>query len=308
MKPNNGYYVDSVNVDGVWTDSTTSYTFTNVVGDHTIHATFAMCLTAQDYSLNDNWNLVSVGANVADFSRTTLFPSSISPAFFYQDAYYQTTVLDNGAGYWLKFSGAQSVPVTGCLLAELSVDLNPGWNLIGSTGSPVPVSSITSEPPGMITSNFFGYHGTYITVDTIQPGRGYWVKVADAATLTLPSPGSTAAPSSRIRIRPSAELPPPAPDQDQPARVTPTAYRLGQNYPNPFNPTTIIQYDLPAMSHVRLAVYDILGREVAVLVNGVERPGFKSVSFIAGNLASGLYYYRLQADNFVATRKFLLIR
>ena len=83
---------------------------------------------------------------------------------------------------------------------------------------------------------------------------------------------------------------------------------LHQNYPNPFNPNTTVTYELPAQSHVSLKVYNILGREVATLVDGIEQPGLKSVRFDASVLASGLYFCRLQAGGSVQTRKITLLK
>jgi hypothetical protein len=88
----------------------------------------------------------------------------------------------------------------------------------------------------------------------------------------------------------------------------PEMFTLRQNYPNPFNPSTTISYRLPMQSNVTLKVFDVLGREVATLVNSVEQPGYKSVNFYANNLVSGVYYYRLQAGNFIETKKLVLLR
>ncbi len=88
----------------------------------------------------------------------------------------------------------------------------------------------------------------------------------------------------------------------------PEMFTLRQNYPNPFNPSTTISYRLPTQSNVMLKVYDVLGREVATLVNRVEQPGYKSVNFNANNLVSGVYYYRLQAGNLIDTKKLVLLR
>jgi len=85
-------------------------------------------------------------------------------------------------------------------------------------------------------------------------------------------------------------------------------FTLKQNYPNPFNPSTTISYQLRTKSNVTLKVIDVLGREVSTLVNSVEQPGYKSVNFNANNLVSGVYYYRLQAGNFIETKKFVLLR
>jgi hypothetical protein len=96
--------------------------------------------------------------------------------------------------------------------------------------------------------------------------------------------------------------------EEQPRNTIPGDFALSQNYPNPFNPATTIRYDLPRASHVTLTVYDLLGREVATLIDGVEEPGYKSVQWSAGGVAGGIYFYRLQAGNFMQVRKLLLLK
>ena len=88
----------------------------------------------------------------------------------------------------------------------------------------------------------------------------------------------------------------------------PKEFRLEQNYPNPFNPTTIIQFGLPQRSNVTLKLYDILGRQVATLVDEELEPGVHKVNFDAEDLASGVYFYRIQAEAFVRTKKLMLLR
>ncbi len=88
----------------------------------------------------------------------------------------------------------------------------------------------------------------------------------------------------------------------------PTVFALSQNYPNPFNPTTRIEFSLPRASMVQLKVYDVIGREVATLANGQMPAGRYTVSFNGGNLASGVYFYRLAAGTFVQTRSLLLVK
>ena len=88
----------------------------------------------------------------------------------------------------------------------------------------------------------------------------------------------------------------------------PLAYALEQNYPNPFNPSTTIRYGLPGHSPVTLNVFNTLGQQVATLVEGEQEAGYHSVRFDATNLASGVYFYRLQAGVFVQTRKFLFLK
>lgn len=88
----------------------------------------------------------------------------------------------------------------------------------------------------------------------------------------------------------------------------PNQIKLHQNYPNPFNPITVISYQLPVNSEVLLKVFDMLGREVATLVNGKQAAGKHQVSFNASELSSGMYIYQLKASDIVQTRKMMLIK
>ena len=88
----------------------------------------------------------------------------------------------------------------------------------------------------------------------------------------------------------------------------PLAFNLGQNYPNPFNPQTVVSYQLPIAAHVTLKVYDILGREVATLVNEQKSRGRYDAVWDASGMASGVYLYRLQAGTYTATKRLLLLR
>jgi len=88
----------------------------------------------------------------------------------------------------------------------------------------------------------------------------------------------------------------------------PTKFSLLQNYPNPFNPTTKIKFDIPRRSQVKLIVYDIIGRVVETLVNKEMKPGSYEASFNGNALASGVYFYRMQAGSFVESKKLLLLK
>jgi protocatechuate 3,4-dioxygenase beta subunit len=89
---------------------------------------------------------------------------------------------------------------------------------------------------------------------------------------------------------------------------TPERFSLRQNYPNPFNPSTTISYHLPVSSHVKLTVYDVFGREVAILVDGKQSAGTHEVKLDASKLSSDYYLYQLRAGSFVATKEMLLIK
>ena len=115
---------------------------------------------------------------------------------------------------------------------------------------------------------------------SIRNQAGYWYHVEDVVT--------------SVEAIPDATLP--------------KQFRLDQNYPNPFNPATTIQFALPERSQVTLRLFDFLGREVAILLDGDFQPGEFKVAFDAESLASGLYLYRLEAGGFVQTRKMTLLQ
>ena len=88
----------------------------------------------------------------------------------------------------------------------------------------------------------------------------------------------------------------------------PSVFMLSQNYPNPFNPTTVISYETPVTGHVTLGVYDVLGRQVQMLVDGQQSAGVHLVEFNGANLPSGVYFYRLQSGNMSQTKKLMLMK
>lgn len=87
-----------------------------------------------------------------------------------------------------------------------------------------------------------------------------------------------------------------------------TSFKLEQNYPNPFNPSTIISYQLPVSSNVTLKVYDVLGNEIAILVNEEKPAGEYEVDFLITGLTSGIYFYQLKAGSFIQTKKMILLK
>lgn len=89
---------------------------------------------------------------------------------------------------------------------------------------------------------------------------------------------------------------------------TPEIFSMSQNYPNPFNPSTVITFRIPEQTFVKLAVYDLIGCEIALLENEIKSPGYYSVKWNAENIPSGVYIYKITAGNFEKTMKMILLK
>jgi len=269
---------------------------------------------SSENSLSQGWNMISVPVATPDARRTTLYPNASSMAFTYAFSYTPVDSLRSGIGYWLKFPADSAIVVTGDPVSVDTISLNRGWNMIGSVSAPVAVNTINSIPPGMITSQFFGYSGSYAITDTIFPGKAYWVKVDTSGELVLGGGGGSTA--HRIRVTSLNEKPPSPPSAEgAQVQTLPPTYAFEQSYPNPFNPSTTIRYQLPSESHVSIKVYNVAGQVVAVLRDGIEPAGFRSVTWDASGFASGIYFYDLitsrtdkPAESFSQVRKMMLIK
>lgn len=165
-----------------------------------------------------------------------------------------------------------------------SADLPAGREIAKRLTQSLPAEA----PAGEYT--YTGYVGTY--PEPVEVSDGFtFEKAADAARSTARATAGRTLSGFDVT---EAELP--------------SAFALHGAYPNPFNPTTTIGYDLPESAHVRLAVYDVLGRRVALLVDGREEAGAKRVVFDAAALPSGMYLYRLETGGRVETRQMLLVK
>jgi hypothetical protein len=96
--------------------------------------------------------------------------------------------------------------------------------------------------------------------------------------------------------------------EDDPSIMIPSEYKLYQNYPNPFNPNTTISYDIPATAHVTADIYDLSGNKVANIFSGYQEAGTYNLNFSSDGLTSGVYFYRLRADNWVDTKKMVFMK
>jgi hypothetical protein len=96
--------------------------------------------------------------------------------------------------------------------------------------------------------------------------------------------------------------------EEEQEEIIPNKFQLEQNYPNPFNPSTVIKFGVPERSNVLLKIYDILGGEVATLVNEEMDAGWYSRDFNASGYSTGVYIFRMQAGNYISTKKMILVK
>ncbi len=411
---NEGYVIEDVTVDGNSVGAVPNYEFTNVTTDHTIYAAFSPAGFLVEFNVMDNWNLISVPVKRDDYDKTALFPSAVSDAFAYNGMYEICDTLTNGAGYWLKFEGDQPISISGAQRDNDTIEVNAGWNLIGSLSDDIGITSVI--PLGTtIESYFFIYKNGYEVADSVKVGSGLWIKVSNPGGLVMSAAGaennfSRNASSelgamevlNNIRVTDEAsnsrilyfgrkpnqefstglyELPPAPPAGSFDARFTdnrflatfeelgknisefpiniqtahwpvtlswevetnhvmkyileytskgrlkkidlagnrdkitlseaegssvkikvisvtlPKDYTIEQNYPNPFNPSTKIQFGLPVASVVSLKIFNILGQEVATLIDRqMMDAGYGEVEFNGDNLSTGIYFMNFTAD------------
>jgi hypothetical protein len=139
------------------------------------------------FSVNKFWNIVSLPMAVENAGVGSLFPSATTQAYSFSSStgYEPTGILSPGPGYWLRFPSAGPMSITGTPLAQETVAIAPGWNLIGSVAESLSVQSIRTLPEGLLASSFFGYDGGYFITQAIAPGRGYWVTANGSGLLIL---------------------------------------------------------------------------------------------------------------------------
>jgi hypothetical protein len=131
--------------------------------------------STQSIQVGAGWNLLSLPATVSNGTTDSLFPTAISRAFVYHNGYHAGDTLQNGAGFWLKFASAETVPVEGEVVLKDTIEVQAGWNIIGSLSMPSARASIQTYPPGIIAGQIFEYvpGEGYQPGDTLSPGLGY---------------------------------------------------------------------------------------------------------------------------------------
>lgn len=137
------------------------------------------------YPVASGWNMISLPLEPVSKLKVDLFPTAASSAYTYGSDYIEKDTLECGIGYWLKFNSTQQISITGMPFAANTIDLTVGWNLIGSLSDGISVSSLTTDPEGILTSSFYGYEYGYKIADVLNPMRGYWIKANSPGKLIL---------------------------------------------------------------------------------------------------------------------------
>ncbi len=139
------------------------------------------------FNLIDGWNIISNSIVAKDSIASNIFPISASDYYCYTpiSGYQSSNEIIPGRGYWVRFDSIKECKLSGNIIDSMVVDVEPGWNLIGTISSAIPVKEIIENPVGNITSSFYGYQNSYCPVDTLSPGKGYWVQVKEKGQLIL---------------------------------------------------------------------------------------------------------------------------
>jgi hypothetical protein len=207
--------------------------------------------------------------------------------------------------------------------------LTMGWPSIGMSGSTIVIVYMAMQPETLATRNFADLWFVQSSngglswspaakltntpnLDERYPSVSKWNEPGKVNIVWQedPTPGawvrnqSTNARARQVFLKLTL---PPINDVRQEGTL-PEEFSLSQNYPNPFNPSTVIDYSIAKAGHVTLKVYDLLGKEVATLVNDNLQPGTYQSNFGGAGLASGIYYYKMTTGTFSETRKMMLIR
>ena len=132
-----------------------------------------------------NWSLRSVPVRAPSMRTTDVFPGSITAVLGFRDTLRPIDTLACGEGFWLCDSSEHTQTVCGDTMTGTGIPLRTGWNLIAPFHRPVPVGNITTIPPGILLSPFFGFTGVYSTVSVLQPGSAYWVRAGGDGILRL---------------------------------------------------------------------------------------------------------------------------
>jgi hypothetical protein len=192
-------------------------------------------------------------------------------------------------------------PDSGSGKARVNLTWDIAEGVAGGSNATIQFGWMASEENAAFASDRAGNAKIFNLADTTEAGSGAYSGQFSSEPYTLSRGGFTS--FGRLAVGNFT-----GPTSVDGKDGLPTVFALEQNYPNPFNPTTLIRYDLPEARHVTINIYDALGRQVTELVNRDQVAGFHKAEWNALGVASGVYFYRIVAGNFVEVKKMMLIR
>jgi hypothetical protein len=136
-------------------------------------------------AIAEGWNLLSVPRAANDMSAAALFPTKNSVAYGFDNGYITADTLRNTKGYWMRFPAAVNVQICGTAVSSTTIPVKAGWNMIGAYEKNVAVAAITSTPPGIVTSTFYGFNAGYAVTDSLYAGKGFWVRASQDGLLNI---------------------------------------------------------------------------------------------------------------------------
>jgi len=138
------------------------------------------------FPVRTGWNLCSLPLRHTQNRVDSLFPTATTPAFVFDRGYTANDTITNGIGFWIKFSSDESLSITGFPIAVDTIEVQIGWNMIGTITNPFPSTNIVTQPEGLVQSPYFFFDETgYTAGDTLKPGVGYWVKTNASGKLLI---------------------------------------------------------------------------------------------------------------------------
>ena len=144
------------------------------------------------------WNLVGLPLEIENALYSNLFPESIEGTLYsFDNTYIPDSILILGYGYWLKFNNAGSTALTGIPINELSISLSEGWNLISGISISVDINTIIDVNDLIVSGTIYGFDGTYVSAEMIDPGVGYWLRSYEDGEITISSNSTLSAKTTR---------------------------------------------------------------------------------------------------------------
>ena len=268
----------------------------------------------------ENWTTVNSGltdlrVHSLVVNGTSLFAGTLGGVFLSTDNATSWTAVNSGLTnlniYPLAVSGMNLFAGTSSSGVFLSTDNGTSWTAVNSGLSNLNLLSLFAVDGTNILAGTDG-DGVFLSTDNGSSWTAINSGLTDLSVLSFAVvgtdlfAGTSGGSSNGAWRRPLSEII--ASVKETTLNHIPDKYLLGQNYPNPFNPSTKIKYSIPQSSNVKIEVYDIIGNSIETLINKEQPAGTYELTWYAGGLPSGIYFYQLSAGDFISTKKMILMK